>query len=57
MGCLNVSIVLLSLCGVGLSYYAIHITAAKQSDHTFQPTCDLDETISCSHALLSEYAS
>ena len=51
---LKASIVLLSLCGVALSYYAIHIAAAKHSDETFQPSCDVDETISCSHALLSE---
>ena len=55
MGCLNASIVLLSLCGVALSYYAVYVARAKHSDQNFQPSCDLDETISCTHALLSEY--
>ncbi len=56
MGCLSASIVVLSLCGVALSYYAVHITTAMNADQDFKPSCDLDESISCSHALLSEYA-
>lgn len=54
MGCVDVSIVLLCLCGLGLSCYAIYIARAKASDQNFEATCDLDETISCTHALLSK---
>lgn len=54
MGCISASIVILSLCGVSLSYYAVYITKAKGLDENYQPRCDVDETISCTHALLSE---
>lgn len=54
MSCVNVSIVVLCLTGVALSYYAIHIKNARDADSSFQATCDLDGTISCTSAITSE---
>lgn len=54
MGCVNLSIALLCVCGVGFSCYAIYVARAKAADENFKPTCDLDKTISCTHALMSQ---
>lgn len=55
MGCVDVSIIVLCICGIALSSYAIYIKSAKDADENFQATCDLDETISCTHAIMSEW--
>ena len=54
MRCLSAAIVTLSVCGVVLSVYAIHIERSKHSNESYQAHCDLDDTIACSHVLTSE---
>jgi len=44
----------LSVCGVVLSCYAIHIERSKHSNKNYQAHCDLDDTIACSYVLTSE---
>ena len=54
MGVLNGGIVLLCVCGIAFSCYAVYIDEAKRLDKSYKPRCDLDEKISCSRALTSE---
>lgn len=55
-GVLDAGIVFLCACGVFFSCYAIYIARGKTLDENFEASCDIDETISCTSALLSEYS-
>lgn len=56
MGAGQFSIIFLSLCGVAISFYAIHVKWAKKQDTTYTALCDLDETFSCSAVLTSKFS-
>eukprot|EP00731_Ephydatia_muelleri_P023296 Em0015g879a len=56
MGAGQFSIIFLSLCGIAISFYAIHVKRAKKLDTTYTALCDLDETFSCSVVLTSPFS-
>lgn len=49
-------IVILSLIGLMLSLYAQHVEQELKKDEQFKPACDINDRISCTRPLLSEYA-
>jgi vitamin-K-epoxide reductase (warfarin-sensitive) len=51
------SIVLLSLCGFGLSLYAYRLERALAANPEYKPACELSDRISCTKPILSEYGS
>jgi uncharacterized membrane protein len=46
-------IFLLGLIGLSISIYAVYIETASTLDNEYHASCDINEVISCSKALLS----
>ncbi|KAL2720639.1 vitamin K epoxide reductase complex subunit 1-like [Vespula squamosa] len=53
----NVSTGLILMCIIGtvLSYYAYIVETTKENDESYEALCDINEHISCSRVLTSEY--
>jgi len=51
------SIVLLSLCGFGLSFYVYRLEQALAANPEYKPVCELSDRVSCTKPILSEYGS
>jgi len=49
-------IFLLGLVGLSISIYAVYIETASSLDNEYHASCDINEVISCSKALLSQQA-
>ena len=49
-------IFLLGLIGLSISIYAVYIETASTLDNEYHASCDINEVISCSKALLSQQA-
>ena len=47
---------LLALIGLSISIYAVYIENASSLDNAYHASCDINEVISCSKALLSQQA-
>jgi len=50
------NIFLLGLVGLSISIYAVYIETASTLDNEYHASCDINEVISCSKALLSQQA-
>ncbi len=54
---MNLTIAILSGIGVALSLYALYVKHKLQQDKGFKALCDINEKVSCTKAMGSEYGS
>lgn len=49
------TVIICSLIGMGLSFYAFYVETRKSTDPTYRAACDINESMSCSRVLTSRW--